>query len=111
MGMPTDYVGRETKRALEGVGTKCAIYPGIDIDIPTALNEKRTTPEDTYASTMAALKAGKRKGSDFVAKVFGDAAGESGGGGEGRTGILSAEFRMLKGNEGFDGATPISIRA
>jgi hypothetical protein len=39
-------------------GSKCAIYPGIDIDIPTALNEKRTTPEDTYASTMAALKAG-----------------------------------------------------
>jgi hypothetical protein len=33
-------------------------YPGIDIDIPTGLNEKRTQPSDVKAATLAALKAG-----------------------------------------------------
>jgi hypothetical protein len=34
------------------------IYPGIDIDIPTGLNEKRTQPSDVKAAILAALKAG-----------------------------------------------------
>jgi len=58
-GLSSDYVARETKRALEGVaGTRCKIYPDIDIDIPTDPDQKQTTPEDVYASTTAALKAG-----------------------------------------------------
>jgi hypothetical protein len=58
-GLSADYVYRETKRALAGVkGTGCKIYPGIDIDIPTGANEKKTSPEDVYASTTAGLKAG-----------------------------------------------------
>lgn len=57
-GMPADYVARETRRALDGVTGNCRIYPGIDIDIPTALTDKRTTPDDVHASTLAALKAG-----------------------------------------------------
>jgi hypothetical protein len=57
-GMPAEYVYRETKRALDDVQGKCKIYPGIDIDIPTAKGEKETTAEDTYASTAAALRAG-----------------------------------------------------
>ena len=57
-GLSADYVARETKRALAGVAGKCAIYPGIDIDIPTGANEKKTSPEDVHASTAAALKAG-----------------------------------------------------
>jgi len=57
-GMPAEYVYRETKRALDDVQGKCKIYPGIDIDIPTAKGEKETTPEDTYAATAAALRAG-----------------------------------------------------
>jgi hypothetical protein len=58
-GLSADYVGRETKRALAGVaGTPCQIIPGIDIDVPTQPGQKRTAPDDVYASTTAALKAG-----------------------------------------------------
>jgi hypothetical protein len=57
-GLSADYVARETKRALEDVQGKCQIYPGIDIDIPTEANEKKTTPQDVYEATTAALKAG-----------------------------------------------------
>jgi hypothetical protein len=57
-GLPPDYVARETKRAIAGVGAKCEIYPGIDIDIPTAASEKQTTPDDVYSATLAALNAG-----------------------------------------------------
>jgi hypothetical protein len=34
------------------------IYAGIEIDIPTGLNEKRTQPADVKAAMLAALKAG-----------------------------------------------------
>jgi hypothetical protein len=57
-GLPAEYVFRETKRALEDVERKCKIYPGIDIDIPTASGDKQTEPEDVYAATAAAFKAG-----------------------------------------------------
>jgi hypothetical protein len=57
-GLSADYVYRETKRALADVKGKCKIYPGIDIDIPTGANDKKTSPEDVYAATQAALKAG-----------------------------------------------------
>lgn len=57
-GLSADYVARETKRALDDVQGKCAIYPGIDIDIPTGRGEKKTRPQDVYAATAAALKAG-----------------------------------------------------
>ena len=42
----------------DDVQGKCAIYPGIDIDVPTGKGEKQTTPDDVYASTTAALRAG-----------------------------------------------------
>ena len=57
-GLSADYVGRETKRAVEAVGGKVRILPGIDIDIPTGGNQKKTTPEDVEAATTAALKNG-----------------------------------------------------
>jgi hypothetical protein len=57
-GMSAAYVERETRRALHGVNGAAAIYPGIDIDIPTALNEKRTQPSDVRAAVLAALRAG-----------------------------------------------------
>jgi len=57
-GLSSDYVFRETKRALEDVNKKCLIYPGIDIDIPTSSREKQTAPDDVFAATTAALKAG-----------------------------------------------------
>ncbi|HZV37010.1 MAG TPA: twin-arginine translocation signal domain-containing protein [Verrucomicrobiae bacterium] len=57
-GLSSDYVYRETKRAVTGVEGKCKIYPGIDIDVPTEANQKKTAPEDVYAATIAGLKAG-----------------------------------------------------
>jgi hypothetical protein len=58
MGLSSDYVARETKRALTDVQGKCKIYPGIDIDIPTGKNEKKTGSKDVYDATTAALKSG-----------------------------------------------------
>ena len=57
-GLSSDYVGREAKRALKGVKGHCEIYPGIDVDIPTAQGHKKTTPQDVYGATRAALGAG-----------------------------------------------------
>jgi hypothetical protein len=57
-GLSPDYVARETRRALAGVGEKVKIWPGIDIDIPTGADEKKTTPEDVRTAVRAALEAG-----------------------------------------------------
>jgi len=57
-GMSAEYVARETRRALAEVHEAVPIYPGIDIDIPTALDEKRTQPADVKAAVLAAFKAG-----------------------------------------------------
>ncbi len=58
-GFSADYVLRETKRAhaaLEGTHTK--LWPGIDIDIPTAAGHSKSTPESSRDAVLAALKAG-----------------------------------------------------
>jgi hypothetical protein len=57
-GLSPDYVYRETQRALNGVKGKCPVLPGIDIGIPTGKNSRKQTPEDVYAATAAAYKAG-----------------------------------------------------
>jgi hypothetical protein len=57
-GLSPDYVFRETQRALAGVKGACKILPGIDIGIPTGRNSRKASPDDTYAATVAALKAG-----------------------------------------------------
>lgn len=57
-GLSAATVGIETKRAIADVQGAIPIYPGIDIDIPTGLNEKRTQPADVHAATLAALNAG-----------------------------------------------------
>ncbi|KAA6336402.1 hypothetical protein EZS27_015441 [termite gut metagenome] len=57
-GLSPDYVFRETQRALTGVQGKCAILPGIDVNIPSGRNSRVASPEDTYAATFSALKAG-----------------------------------------------------
>lgn len=57
-GLSADYVARETKRAVAGVRSEIAIYPGIDIDIPTGKNEKKTQPSDVTAAVKAALGSG-----------------------------------------------------
>jgi len=57
-GLTAEYVASETQRAIQGTGGKVQIYPGIDIDVPTAAGEKHTSPEDAHAATHAAFKAG-----------------------------------------------------
>jgi hypothetical protein len=58
-GFSADYVGREAKRALAGVaGTKTAIWPGIDIDIPTDQGHSKSTPQGTKDAVLAAFGAG-----------------------------------------------------
>ncbi len=58
-GLSSDYVYRETKRALEGVaGTKTRILPGIDIDIPTESNNSKSTPQSVKEAVQAAFRAG-----------------------------------------------------
>jgi hypothetical protein len=57
-GLSPDYIFRETQRALAGVKGLCKVLPGLDIGIPTAKNSRQASPEDTYAATAAALRAG-----------------------------------------------------
>ncbi len=57
-GLSADYVFRETRRAIAGVQGKCLILPGIDINLPTGNNSRKASPEDSYAATLAAFKAG-----------------------------------------------------
>jgi hypothetical protein len=57
-GLSPDYVMRETQRAMAGVGNRCKVLPGIDIGIPTGKNSRSASPDDTYAATAAALRAG-----------------------------------------------------
>ncbi len=58
-GFSSDYVYRETKRAraaLEGLQTK--LWPGIDIDIPTAAGHSKCTPAGTIGAVTAAFRGG-----------------------------------------------------
>jgi hypothetical protein len=57
-GLSAEYVASETRRAIADVQGAIPIYPGIDIDIPTGVNEKRTQPADVKAAVIAAFKAG-----------------------------------------------------
>jgi hypothetical protein len=57
-GLSGRSVGVETRRAIAEVKDAIPIYPGIDIDIPTRLDQKRTGPEDVKAATASALEAG-----------------------------------------------------
>ncbi|HEY4335947.1 MAG TPA: twin-arginine translocation signal domain-containing protein [Puia sp.] len=57
-GLSSDYVLRETQRAKAGVGGKCRILPGIDINIPTGEKSRKASSDDTYQATLAAFKGG-----------------------------------------------------
>ncbi|HEV8499921.1 MAG TPA: hypothetical protein VGQ56_23775 [Gemmatimonadaceae bacterium] len=57
-GLGPDYVLRETKRAVAGAGSNMKIWPGIDVDIPTAPTSKKTTAEDVYLAVKAAFEGG-----------------------------------------------------
>src|ERR1700756_2596440 len=58
-GPSADYVYRETKRARAGLaGTKTQLWPGIDIDIPTAATSSKSSPETTRDAVLAAFRGG-----------------------------------------------------
>jgi hypothetical protein len=57
-GLGDDYVLRETKRAIAGAKPNVKIWPGIDIDIPTAATSKKTQPDDVYRAVKAAFDGG-----------------------------------------------------
>jgi hypothetical protein len=57
-GLSDDYVLRETKRAIAGAGPSMKIWPGIDVDIPTAAASKKTKPEDVDRAVRAAFAGG-----------------------------------------------------
>jgi hypothetical protein len=59
-GLSADYVARETRRAVAGVPNEVAIYPGIDVDVPTGKGQKKTQPSDVKAAVKAALNSGAR---------------------------------------------------
>lgn len=58
-GFTAAYVFEEASRARAALnGTHTQLWPGIDIDIPTASNHSKCTPEGTRDAVAAALKAG-----------------------------------------------------
>jgi len=57
-GLSADYVLRETRRAVAGSAPNVKIWPGIDIDIPTAADSKKSQPEDVYQAVKAAFDGG-----------------------------------------------------
>ena len=97
-GFSSDYVRRETARAVAGVGGQSKIYPGIDIDIPVGVAKQRglekprdvgtkinwddnegeltqCTRESVRDATLAAFEGGAR-GRRTESQVLRDAAGE-----------------------------------
>jgi len=60
-GLSADYVYREAKRAREALNAamaKTQLWPGIDIDIPTAASSSKSTPQVTKEAVLAAFRAG-----------------------------------------------------
>ncbi len=57
-GLSAKYVGRETERCIADVDGAVPIYPGIDIDLPTAMTDKQTQPSDVKQAVLAAFQAG-----------------------------------------------------
>lgn len=57
-GLTADTVARETRRTVGDVPAGFPVYPGIDIDIPTPLGDKRTQPSDVKAAVLAAFNSG-----------------------------------------------------
>ncbi len=60
-GLSSDYVYREARRARLALNESAAsaqLWPGIDIDIPTAANHAKCTPEGTHDAVRAAFRAG-----------------------------------------------------
>jgi hypothetical protein len=58
-GFSADYVYRETKRTVDSIaGAKTLVWPGIDIDVPTAAGNSKCTPAGVRDAVLAAYKGG-----------------------------------------------------
>ena len=58
-GFSADYVYRETKRTIDDLaGKSTLVWPGIDIDVPTAGGHSKCTPEGVRDAVLAAYKGG-----------------------------------------------------
>jgi len=58
-GLSSDYVLRETKRAhADLAGAKTKLWPGIDIDIPTAADHSKCSPKGVHDAVLAAFQGG-----------------------------------------------------
>jgi hypothetical protein len=58
-GLSTDYVERETRRAVDGVaGSATQIWPGVDIDVPLVPGMTSLTPEAAGRAVTAAFRGG-----------------------------------------------------
>ncbi len=58
-GFSADYVYREAKRARAALAnSKTQLWPGIDIDIPTAADHSKSSPDGTRDAVKAAFRAG-----------------------------------------------------
>jgi len=58
-GFSADYVYRETKRTIEGLaGEPTQVWPGIDIDVPTANGHSKCTPAGVRDAVLAAYRGG-----------------------------------------------------
>jgi hypothetical protein len=58
-GFSSDYVLRETKRTVDDLaGTATQVWPGIDIDVPTAAGHSKCTPAGVRDAVLAAYKGG-----------------------------------------------------
>jgi hypothetical protein len=58
-GFSADYVYRETRRTIDGLaGTSTLVWPGIDVDVPTAGGHSKCTPAGVRDAVLAAYKGG-----------------------------------------------------
>ncbi len=58
-GFSSNYVYSETKRAHDGLKSlSTKLWPGIDVDIPTAKGHSKCTPAGTKGAVMAAFRGG-----------------------------------------------------
>ena len=58
-GLSANYVYEETRRAREALnGARTQLWPGIDIDIPTAQTNARCTPDGSKDAVLAAFRGG-----------------------------------------------------
>ncbi|MGH9587558.1 MAG: hypothetical protein ACRD3F_11440, partial [Acidobacteriaceae bacterium] len=57
-GLSSDYVAPPSKHPVPHLPKELAIWPGIDVDIPTGKGEKKTQPSDVLGAVKAAFNAG-----------------------------------------------------